>query len=127
MTSQRECVITGDHNFHLDVAGDPNAFRFLAMLDGHWLDQQARQGILSRGGQTLAVLRDETFLLIGDPWVAEPLLCDKNCNLTCDHYNYSSKLTLSKPYRKSSIIGFRNLQDVKKDIVSTFVNIYILQ
>ena len=51
--------------------------------------------------------------------------CDKNCILTCDHHNYSSKLTLSKPSRKSSIIGLRKLQDVNKDIVSTFVNIHI--
>ncbi|XP_062616025.1 uncharacterized protein LOC134277724 [Saccostrea cucullata] len=111
-----ELLITGVLNFHLDDPNDKDARTFTELLTEHGLKQHISDET-HRLGHTLDVLitREDSPILQGTPFVADPGICDNNGNRSGDHLAIRTLLRLSKAPRERRTVTFRKIHDINID------------
>ena len=99
-------IITGDFNFHVDVANDPHAMRFLDLIDAFNLKQHIDVPT-HRSGHTLDLIITRADDKIAKNFqVHDPVISD--------HFAVHCQLALFKPPFEKKEISYRKLRSIDK-------------
>ena len=99
-------IITGDFNFHVDVANDPHAMRFLDLIDAFNLEQHIDVPT-HRSGHTLDLIITRADDKIAKNFhVHDPVISD--------HFAVHCQLALFKPPFEKKEISYRKLRSIDK-------------
>ena len=99
-------IITGDFNFHVDVANDPHAMRFLDLIDAFNLKQHMDVPT-HRSGHTLDLIITRADDKIAKNFhVHDPVISD--------HFAVHCQLALLKPPFEKKEISYRKLRSIDK-------------
>ena len=97
VTVPRDTYIIGDLNFHLDSKDNADTRKFLDTLAETGLTQHVVNPTHQRGHTLDVVITKDVGSLITDVSVTDPGLCDRDGNLSGDHYAISFTTQLTKP------------------------------
>ena len=83
---EREVLILGDLNFHLDIPDDPDTQRFMSTLASCGLQQHVREPTHIHGHTLDVLITRDCSSIISDIDVSDPGLCDFSGKKTKDHF-----------------------------------------
>jgi len=108
---KHELYIVGDMNFHLDSPNDSDTVKFTDSLQACDFMQHVT-GPTHLKGHTLDVVITRNTTHNTHVRVVDPVLCDKNGNVSGDHFAIHFKAVLVKPCAIQKSVSYRKLRDV---------------
>ena len=125
-TIDKNIIITGDLNFHLDIPSDRDTIKFNSVLQSCGMLQHVKEPTHVRGHTLDVVITRETDKILSCLDVSDPGLLDKSGKITRDHFAvvFSAHAAKPRPVRKT--VSFRKLRAIdvdsfKQDIISSSV------
>ena len=125
-TIDKNIIITGDLNFHLDILSDRDTIQFNSVLQSCGMLQHLKEPTHVRGHTLDVVITWETDKVLSCLDVSDPGLLDKSGIITCDHFAVIFSAHAAKPHPVRKTVSFRKLRAIdvdsfKQDIVSSSV------
>lgn len=125
-THDKEVLIVGDLNFHVDADDDTDAQHFMDTISTCGLQQHVHESTHVMGHTLDVVISRETSSIVSKVVVTDPGLCDHLGKLTRDHFAVGFTTTLTKPAPVQKTVSFRRLRAIdveafKQDIKSSYV------
>ena len=96
-TSQKDIIIVGDMNFHLDVADDRDAQHFTSVMQSCCLQQPVHEPTLVHGHTLDTVITMDTNNLVSDIDVTHPGLCEPMGRPTREDFAVNFTRNIAKP------------------------------
>ena len=118
-THDKDIIIVGDLNFHLDIPTDRDASKFTSLLESCGMSQHVHEPT-HVGGHTLdVVITRDTDNIVSDIQVTDPGLSDSTGKISRDHFSVTFKARASKPPPTRQTVTYRKLRAIDVD---TFKN-----
>ena len=114
-TVDKNLIIVGDLNFHLDSKSDRDAARFTSVLQSFGLRQHVQEPTHIRGHTLDVVITRDDSDIVSELQVTDPGVCDNHGHLTCDHYAVSFKSGTSSQAPLKKQVSFRKLRSIDID------------
>jgi hypothetical protein len=114
-TFEKDVIIVGDLNFHLDVPNDNDAKAFTGILDSCGMMQYVNEPTHVRGHTLDVIITRDNTNLVSDITVLDPGLCDDKGNIKRDHFAVSFKANASKPSLERKYVTYRKLRAIDID------------
>jgi hypothetical protein len=104
--------IIGDTNFHVDNATDSNAKAFLSAINTCGMSQLVSEPTHVKGHTLDIVISKDTDTSISHVCVTDPGLCDRDGNVSGDHYAVTFVTNLKKPACVTKEVSYRKVKDI---------------
>ena len=123
-TLDKETIIVGDINFHLDSPSNRDALKFVSLLQSCGMQQHVNESTHVRGHTLDVVITRDNSSIVSDINVVDPGICDSTGNVSRDHFAVIFKACAAKPAPVRKIVSFRKLRSIdaasfKQDIVKS--------
>jgi len=131
-TTDKNIILTGDLNFHLDDPSDKDTLKFNNILHSFGMMQHVKEPTHVRGHTLDVVITRDTVDTVFNVVVTDPGLSVSSGNISKDHYAVIFNARASKPAPVRKTVTFRKLREIniekfKQDITESeiqFENIH---
>ena len=123
-TLDKETIIVGDLNFHLDSTSNRDASRFVGLLQSCGMQQHVREATHVRGHTLDVVIARDNSSIVSDVNVIDPGIGDSTGNVSRDHFAVIFRACAAKPPPVRKTVSFRKVRSIdanafKHDIVTS--------
>ena len=123
-TLDKETIILGDLNFHLDNPSNRDTSKFHGLLQSCGMNQRVHEATHFRGHTLDVVITRDNSSIVSDLNVIDPGICDGTGKVSRDHLAVVFRACAAKPAPVRKTISFRKLRSIdinsfKQDIVKS--------
>ena len=111
MLSSGTLILLGDFNFHVDNPDNPDASRFLSILDSFGLQQHVAESTHNKDHILDLVITRTGENIIGTLQVRNPMISD--------HYPVHLTLNVEKPEPQKKVLVYRKLKSIDRPQLAT--------